>query len=492
MRELPRTAALIGAGTICEVISSVISTKIVSLHLGPTGVGVTSQVGSYYNLGASLATLGLLLGVTRFTAEANERRERGLMGGLLATTLIVTMIAACFLALLSVVLARPLSEWMLGSSAVSGLLWLAAPGLIFLIVYRVCDSVCQGLRSARIMTQSRIIVALVAPLLTLGCVITWGVNGAVLSLALRQIIAGALALFFLLTSLSRWGLSREDLKFIPTCLRPLFRIGFSMLIVTSTIAFSMFLVRNQVVGQIGLDGGGVFQAAYGLVFLATNLVLTTLSYYTLPRVSGLSDNLARAEIMNESIAFGTLLIGGAGLALTVFREPVVRVFFRSDFSAAEGLLPLFAVGAVLYVAWWVVGTPLVVQGRLITLVVLNVIAAVSFPLFTMIGLPWLGLPGVGVAYITANLVALAIFSMDQHRAVSFRISRDNVLFLVVSVTVILAEAWIVRPDLLGMAFRIVLAGLWSVVAVRWTRSYFNWRAIGSWSQQRLKGLRGIV
>ena len=473
MSELKRTVYFIGVGSIAETLSGVVSNKIVALSLGPSGTGLMGQVNNFYGIGVTLAELGLLIGITRFIAEAKEKNDNHLIESIITTSFIFSSLLALLITVFSAVFAKQISRWFLGSASYYSLIWIASPGLIFSSLYRKCDSVFQGLRDARLITQTRIAIALIMPFITFGCVKLMGLDGAVVTTLLRQILAGGMIFYLLLHSLSQNALTFTLKNFDWGILHNLLKIGISTMVVNLLISLSSTQVRSQIVNLFGLDGAGHYQAAWGLIYMITSLTLSTLSYYTFPKVTSSKNDADRAYVINESIAFGVAIMTAGSLALIVPRELIVKIFFRSDFASAESLLPLFGLGAIFYISWWIIGTPLISKGRLAPLVILNAIPSGLFVLFTFILLPKFGILGVGIAYTMANAITLLINIFDEYKSINLKLSLENVILLFISLLVILLQVFIHRSNAWNIVIRVGLACGWSVGMLLLTKKYFS-------------------
>ena len=256
--------------------------------------------------------------------------------------------------LLSVLFAGTLARLVLGKESLSRYIILAAPAVVFSLLYAVSDSIGQGLQNPRIVPRARAIVALVIPFLLALLIWLAGVTGAVLSYPLRWTLGWILALFFLFSALRVLRPARVRVRFDRDTVVTLFPIGINTLLVSLTWTYTTFVTRNEIVHALGLSGAGLFQASSGLFGPLLAVGTSTLSYYAFPKVSANPNNANRVTVINESIAFGLLLVGAGGLCLSVPRELIIRLVFRSDFVSAAQVLPLLALGGVFSITWWVI------------------------------------------------------------------------------------------------------------------------------------------
>ena len=317
-------------------------------------------------------------------------------------------------------------------------------------------------------------MAFVSPALDIIFISIWGLAGAVVGMTIGQTLGGIIAIFFLLNALSRQGFSWRLLHFDWGVFRGLLLIGFTTLAVTLMWTLQTFLVRAQTINAVGLSGAGLFQAGWSLVYMVTSLTVSTLLYYTFPKISGSADDMAKTRIMNESLAFGILLLTAGTLALSVAREVVIGILFRTDFTAAGNLLPLLGIGAIFYISNWIIGTPLVPKGRLTAFFILNAIPTALFPILTALLLPRFGLSGVGLAYVGSNLLTTPIYLWDQFRSIGFIPSLNNSLVVMASALTLVAEVLIGDSSIWAIGLRVAFASGWTLVVLRCTQRYVRW------------------
>jgi PST family polysaccharide transporter len=478
LRELPRTAIFILFGTAIETISAYL--------LGPSGIGLIGQVNNYYGIGSTLAEVGLLIGITRFVAEAKQREDNDQIRSIITTSFIFSSILALILIVFSWIFAKQLSGWFLGSNSLYSFIWIAAPGLIFSSLYRKCDSVFQGLRDVQNITLARILLAILIPFIEIGFVKMWGLTGAVISAMLQQVVAGGIVFYFLMRSMRNIGIKVSSIHFDWQILKQMLKIGVSTMAVGLLISMTTTLVRSRIVNQVGLDGAGLFQVAWSLIFMMTSMTMSTLAYYTFPKISASTIDHDRIDVMNESIAFGISLVVAGSLFLIVPRELVITTLFRNDFSSAAPLLSLIAIGAIFFISNWVVGTPLVPKGRLFALVILNAIPSGLFVLLNSIFLHEFGLLGVSLAFIIAYAIGLSVNLYDEYRSIRFKLSIENSALIIFSIVIIFVQNLIIRSDLWSIGLRILLACGWFMFMFLMTKRYFSWDRAISWLITRIR------
>jgi O-antigen/teichoic acid export membrane protein len=89
-----------------------------------------------------------------------------------------------------------------------------------------------------------------------------------------------------------------------------------------------------------------------------------------------------------------------------------------------------ALGDILYVTLWPLGTPLLVAERLRVFIAMNLVGNVLLVVGSAVLFPMMGLVGIGWAYVFAMAMWLACYLVDQHTH-GFRLSRTTkVLFVV--------------------------------------------------------------
>ncbi|RYG80550.1 MAG: O-antigen translocase, partial [Alphaproteobacteria bacterium] len=283
---LLRTSLWNGMAVATRLGTGLILNKVLAVYLDPSGYAVIGQFQNAISVIATFATGAIQTGVTKYTAEYAEDKDR--LRALWATAGVITLVTSALGSLGLVIFRVPLSTFFLKTpDYASVFLWLAA-GLVMMSLNSLLLALLNGRKEVRRFVVSSIAGAFVGLLLT--GVLTWrfGLYGALVALSLNQAIVVVVTLqqtlsasWFRLRML--WG--RID----TTQVR---RLGhYVLMAATTAIAtpLSQILVRNHLAGEFGWHYAGYWDAMWKISTMYLSLVTTTLSLYYLPRISEIAN-----------------------------------------------------------------------------------------------------------------------------------------------------------------------------------------------------------
>jgi PST family polysaccharide transporter len=219
--------------------------------------------------------------------------------------------------------------------------------------------------------------------------------------------------------------------------RRLVRIGGAVTITLFSSAASLLAVRSIVLATGTAADNGFLQAVWAITSQLTAVVISVLNSYTLPRASQAADRATMDAVLNQSCTYALLLVAPPLVIFASIPGLVVSALYSDAFQPAVVLAAPKALGDLLYVTLWPLGTPLLVAERLRAYIGLNLIGSVLLVIGTGVLFPSFGLAGVGWAYVGAMLTWLVCYLVDQY-AHGFRLSSTTVLLLATGGAVLLA------------------------------------------------------
>lgn len=181
--------------------------------------------------------------------------------------------------------------------------------------------------------------------------------------------------------------------------RPLVALGLAFMWSALLAAGVAFLTRGLIVHELGIDAGGIYQAAWSISGLFAGFILSAMGQDFYPRltvVAGHNDQVN--QLVNEQTEVGLLLALPGLLATLAFSPLVIQVFYTGKFLPASGMLPWFVLGIVGRVISWPIGFILLAKGCTNIFAVTETAFNGLHLLFVWIGLKYYGIVGVAIAF----------------------------------------------------------------------------------------------
>jgi len=430
------------SGVFGSALLWLLSFKVVAVWLGPTGVGLYSQLRQIIQAATIGATFGGPNAVVQGLSEREEEPDRQRFRAT-ASRLIGILCAA--VALIILIFAPILTRFFLSSEEpglIASVRWLSLAVLLSVGATYV-TAVLNGYRAYRFLALAQV----AGPL---GLVVTLAAAYFLRVHYRPEMLVWLFVLCFGISYLvGTWGISHltRALPAISSGRMPLqetrgfVKFAFSTLCAALSTTVAMLLIRSWIIESRGLAFSGLFEAGWTLTFNYTTLFLTACSIIYLPMLTRSTEPTSQRVCMLKTaylvLSVGTLV----SYMMVMFKTPLIRLLYSRDFDEAGNLLVILAVAVVLRGVSWVYGM-LIVATRasrtlLLSEVLLN-IALISLVWYCLQNYPTL--EALGWAFVTANSLYL-IFVIEYVRRKNDQMQRRKIWPLVALAGLPLVMNW---------------------------------------------------
>lgn len=407
---LLQTSVLSGFATLVRVGTGMAISKVVALWVGPTGLAMVGQFGSFVATAGAFAGGGINLGITKYMAEYSTsagRRTR-----LLSTALRITLASAIVLAAVVVLLRRQFATWLLGDAEYSSVFAVFGASVLLLAVNSLLLAVMNGAREIRKLVALNVISSLSVLGLSIALIGSLNLYGALLAIALSQ--SATLIFSLMVARRSEWFRPRYFAgRYDRATAQRLGKYALMALATAVTLPLSHILVRNHLAATFSWEAAGYWQGLWQISEGYLLVVTTSLSMYYLPRLSELKD---ASEIRREVLsAYRTLMPVAVVAAILIYllRDIIIVVLYSGSFAPMRDLFAAQLVGDVLKVASWMLSYLMVAKAMTGLFVLTEVVFAGTFLALTILLTSMYGLVGVsyafGANYALYFLTMIALF-----------------------------------------------------------------------------------
>jgi PST family polysaccharide transporter len=254
------------------------------------------------------------------------------------------------------------------------------------------------------------------------------------------------------------------------------------------MAGAAFVVRTFVIRTLGLEAGGIYQAAWTLGGLYVGFVLNALGMDFYPRLVGvINDHRACNAAVNEQTIMSLIMAAPGILATITFAPLVIYLFYSAKFVGAVVLLRWICMGMALRIISFPVGFIIVAKNRQLAFFVAEAAWATFNIASTWWGLQTFGLEGAGIAFLLTNFLHGLIVYHQARTMTGFRWSGENLragsYFLLACTATFMAQLALPQWPALAFGTCLTLASLWFCVRTMVTLTG---------AEDRLPGIRRIL
>lgn len=393
--SLARSSLLNGAAVAARLALSLALNKVLALYVGPAGFAVIGQFQSLVALTSALAGGALSNGVIAATAETDG--DPAGRSSVWRTALSLALVGALVSAILLLIFARPLADFLLNDvSLASVVVWLAL-ALPFIAAGSVGLALLAGLKRVEAFVAASIAGSALSFGLAIVLVTNGGLHGALLALSVGQAAAAAVTLI-VCRRVGAWNWRPRVGKIDGPAARTLGSFGL-MAATTSVVAPLSHIVLRDGLARIGdAELAGLWQAMWKLSETHLLLLTTTLSLHLLPAFACIREGKALRDEVGRSYRFVLPLVICTAFAAWLLREPLVRFIFTREFLPLVDALGWQLLGDVLRIASWVPALTMVSHAQVKAFVSTEIAFAIALPAASLSLAVPLGLVGAAMGY----------------------------------------------------------------------------------------------
>ncbi|MCI0672887.1 MAG: polysaccharide biosynthesis C-terminal domain-containing protein, partial [Myxococcaceae bacterium] len=411
MQSPPRAtfadAAFLGAiSSGVSLALTVLRSKVAALVLGPIGLGMAAEVTQYVFLMTTPAAVVSGTALSSGLAEAQGRKDTSSSRRIYSTALT----ALFLLALVGGTLSIFVCGLVLGPELGHGVWLFALLAAVGMFGSNLASIPCLVLTAhgdvrtpVRISLYAGVLLAVVSVL----CIVRWGLPGLFVALALTPVIALAVTLPLASRAL-------PDFPWRPTWTLDWRYLRFALGVGVATFAGAMLqqvvlmLVRRLLDRQGGSALIGQFQAAWAVGATYFGVVLGGLASFAFPRYAAATTPEALSREVDEAARLVLRAAPPIVFMAIALADLVIELLYSGQFAPATRLLAWQFVGDLPKALAWVLGGPLLYRGRVRATLVAEFFFSVVFVAGALLCVPLWGLEGVGFAYAAAYVAFLLL------------------------------------------------------------------------------------
>ena len=458
-----KSSSLIGGAQFFNLLIGLVRTKFVAVLIGPAGVGLVGTYMAIQQFAIVLAGLGIGQSGVRDISDARGSDDLERMAETVTVLRRLSLYLGLFGSLNMALLAYPLSRLTFGDDGHAlGLLALSVSVCLGLIA-AAQQAILQGFRRIGDMAKAGILGTILGSIATIGWYFALGINGIIPAILTMSVIS----------LLFSWYFSRQievtnvfvDYKKLINHSKSLLGLGFAFMWNGLMLAALAYVVRLLLLREFDLATVGIYSAAFGISGMIVNFVLQAMGADYFPRLSEVADDSARmSQLVNEQAEVGVLLALPAIVGLVVFAPVLIHVFYTPEFLPAATLIQWFALGCFARVFQWPLGFVLLAKKKSLLFAGSETFFHALHLLFILLGIRYMGLEGVAVAFVSLYFVSFWIILFIVKRLVQFQWNPAAFRLILLNVCIVLG-VFVLAQNVKGNLGLILGAVIFCVVSL---------------------------
>lgn len=403
--NLTKITAFSGIITFFRLISGLAVSKIVAIHTGPEGISLLGQLQSLVSLINGFVASQVSQGVSRYTAENGDNFEETKL--FWRASIKLSALAVGFIVTIGIILSKDISVWLFNNESYFFIVIIALAVVPLNVANSIFVGVINGLFDYNRFFLANILSIISGLLIICIFVYFWGLNGALVAVAINNAVAGLLLVLIIRKQYwFRWDywVGETEKKHF----REMLNYFYMGIIGALSGPVSLILVRIIITSHLSLAESGYWQAVARISDAYLAILTTIVTVYYFPRTAAAKTRSEHLSVLYVGMKSFVPLAIMMAIGVFVLKDLIVRVLFTQDFLIASPLFIYQNIGDVLRVISWLFATILLAKGYFRTSAVLEIIFSFMFPLLTYLLIDSLGFISSSVAYCINYLMYLII------------------------------------------------------------------------------------
>jgi len=382
--------------------------------------------------------MGIPLGLTKVISE-KEKDDPEFVKGIYENILKLFLITSTVTGLIVCVFSKYISLILLNTEDYYYLIMLLGVILPVNVLGFFFDAYLKGLKQIKLFVKITVISSLLTLLFYFPLVYFLDIAGAVISLFVNSFIL----LFLSYRNLKVIGLTGTIGFSLPKLnnLGGIFKIGIGSLITGSVLQLMYLILRTITINKLGIHENGIYQSIYNISQNYFGFIFISMSAYTLPKYSGISNDKDLIREININLRIVLFAIVPLIVIFYLFQDLILTLAFSKDFLSAARLLKYQFLGDFFKTTSWILGLWLIARGKILLWVLLDVVYCINFIViyYSLLEFYSKDLVTISMAYLVCNLIHLILNIIVINKYLGFTFTKTNMVMITLSfITIITA------------------------------------------------------
>lgn len=452
-----KTTFIIGGASIVGMALGILRNKVISLLLGPAGIGLIGLLNTLMTAAVTISQMGLGTVGTRQIAEAYATGVEARIAVASWALKIATAVLAVIGGGAVWILRWPLATHVLQDPDMAGTVGWAGLGVGLAVAVLGQTALINGLR--RIKDLALLQISCAATMSLIGLPMIWLFGEA------------AIPFYVVIMPLSSFLIGHLFIARIPN--RPTASLSFAELWAQWRVFGSLGLpvtaaaivttlaalwIQADIKGQLGIEATGFYIASNVIAVQYVGLVLGAIGADYYPRLTGvIRDHAAARLLVNQQTEVALVLAGPIIIVVFALAPWIITLLYSEAFTPAAEVLRWQAAGTLLKVVSFPIAFILRAEGSGTRYFLTEMLTVATLLGATTVLLDYFGLVGAGMGFFIAYVVYVPLLFITAAPRIGFAWSKSVLLMLGALVICKLVILWpILVPTQLSITAGVVI------------------------------------
>jgi PST family polysaccharide transporter len=383
----------------------IISSKIISVFLGTSGMALMGSFRNFATMIKSIATLGVSNSIVKLVVENKGNKQE--LSVIYATFFWLFLAISSVLGILVLAFAVPISDFLFFTSTYANPIRFFALLLPLMVINTFWLAIYNGLEQYKKIVIIQIVSNVLVFAITSVLIWQQQIFGGLLSIAVGEILMVMVTFFFVQQDKESFRFDLQKLinqKYLNVIKR------FSVMALLSAFAVPMTLlfIRNAIIKTHSIEEAGIWDAVNRLSSFYMMFFSSGLSLYYMPKLASIhTETEFKAELKSYFKIFVPLFF----LMLVVVywaKSIILEIAFTEAFSSINKILIWQLAGDFVKIMTLSFGFQILVKTMMKRYFLVEIVFNISYFVLAVVLMKASAVEGVVKAYFYANLISLAL------------------------------------------------------------------------------------
>ena len=386
-------------------VLGLLSSKIISVFLGPSGMALMGSFRNFTAMIKSIATLGINTSVVKLIVENKEDKEEV---SIIYSTFFGVFLGLAILLGVSVALCSIwISNWIFFTNSYTTPIQFFGLMLPLIVINVFWTSVYNSFEKFKHIISIQIISNLIIFASTAYLIWQNNIQGGLLSVAVGEVIMFFVTYLFIRKTFKNFNFDYHQIV-LKKYLSDMQRFSIMALLSAVLVPFTLISIRDNIVSVHSIQEAGIWDGVNRLSSFYMLIFNTGLSMYYMPKLASLkTDSEFKMELKSYFKTLVPLFIGMI-LVILMLKSYIIQLAFTEEFNKINSILIWQLLGDFFRIMTLAFGFQILVKSMLKKYFIIEFVFNFSFLILAYLWIPSRSSEGVVQAYLAANVVSFLI------------------------------------------------------------------------------------
>lgn len=402
---LLKVVSLNSISVVVSFVLGIISTKIVSVYLGTSGMALLGSLRNFTAMMKSIATLGINNSLIKLFVENKEDKKE--LGIIYATFFWFFLLIAAVLGLLILVFANTISELLLFTNSFANPIRFFGLLLPLIVINTFWIAIYNALEQYKKIIVLQIISNGLIFGFTSFLIVKNAIDGGLLAVVLGELLMVIVTFVVVLKDKSYFQFNLQ--KVLKKKYLNVIKQFSAMALLSAVIApVTLMLIRNFIIETHSIQEAGIWDATNKFSSFYMLVFSSGLSLYYMPRLASLTTELEFKVELKLYFKFFVPLFLTVLVAVFLLKGIIVDVAFTAAFLKVNEVLIWQLLGDLLRIMTLAFGYQIVVKASVKKYFILEIVFNLAYLLLSFYLVSLFSFEGALQAYFFANLIVFVL------------------------------------------------------------------------------------